>query len=257
MRIYLDLLMGLNFTVDYLLLLGARGLAGLHGGKWRCAGAAALGAMYAGVCLLPGLRFLAGWCWRLGVLLVMGAWAFGPERKGWKAVALFALLTLALGGLCAQTALGDGWQALLCAGAVWALSVLGSGNETGGREYVPVEVTYGSRSVSVVALKDTGNGLKDPITGESVLVLGPEAAKVLLGLNMSDLTDPPGALLRHPGMGLRLVPYHSVGSRGMLLAGKFEKVTIGGKRRCALVAFAPERIGAGDKFQALAGGAVG
>ena len=60
MRIYLDLAVLLNFLVDGLLLLGTNRLAG-HPPQWRrCALAAAVGAIYGGVCLLPGLRFAAG-----------------------------------------------------------------------------------------------------------------------------------------------------------------------------------------------------
>ena len=42
----------------------------------------------------------------------------------------------------------------------------------------------------------------------------------------------------------------------MLLAKRFENVRIGEKQGTALVAFAPDRIGVGQMYQALAGGSV-
>ena len=63
--------------------------------------------------------------------------------------------------------------------------------------------------------------------------------------------------MKDPGRGFRLVPYRSLGTDGgMLIAKRFTDVRIGQKRTRALVAFAPERIGQGDVYQALAGGAI-
>ena len=59
----------------------------------------------------------------------------------------------------------------------------------------------------------------------------------------------------NPGRGLRLIPYNSVGQPGgMMLMKRFDNVKMGDKKGSALVAFAPERIGAGQVYQALAGG---
>jgi len=64
-------------------------------------------------------------------------------------------------------------------------------------------------------------------------------------------------LASHPMPGLRLIPYHSVGQgEGMLLAKRFEQVTVGKRTRSALVAFAPEGLGRGDVYQALTGGVI-
>ena len=65
MRVYLDLVMGLNFLVDLLLLLGTNRLSGFPAGWKRTVPAAALGAMYSGGCCLPGFYFLGNTFWRL------------------------------------------------------------------------------------------------------------------------------------------------------------------------------------------------
>ena len=62
-------------------------------------------------------------------------------------------------------------------------------------------------------------------------------------------------MARQKQPGLRLIPYASVGQRGgLLLAMRFRDVKLGGKDGSALIALAPEPIGRGEGFQALAGG---
>ncbi len=255
MTVYLDLVMGLNFAVDFLLLLGTNRLAGFPPGLARNAWASALGAVYAAWCLLPGWGFLGNSLWRLVFLGLMGTVAFGLRADAWKRTGIFVLLSMALGGM----ALGLDHRGipalLLAAGGIWFLSRISFGGRIGGREYVEVTVTEGERSASVVALRDTGNTLTDPITGEQVLILGPEAAFKLLDLGEAELLSPLETLVHHPGRGYRLIPYRAVGRGGsMLLAKRFEFIKIGNIQRSGIVAFAPERIGMGQMYQALVGG---
>ena len=96
MRIYLDLVMGLNFLVDFLLLQAASRLSGFPTDPWRAAAAGVLGAVYSGMCLLPGFSFLGNLLWRLVSLGLMGAIAFGIRPDALKRTGLFLLLTMAL-----------------------------------------------------------------------------------------------------------------------------------------------------------------
>ena len=57
MEVYLDLVMGLNFLVDFLLLLGTNRLSGFPLRASRCALGALLGSVYSGACLLPASGF--------------------------------------------------------------------------------------------------------------------------------------------------------------------------------------------------------
>ena len=257
MRIYMDLVMGLNFAVDLLLLLAANRLSGFPTGIGRAAAAAVLGAVYASAALLPRFSFLGSSFWRLIFLGLMGAIAFGLNKSACRRTGIFVLLSMAMGGI----ALGLEGRKLpvliLSALGVWFLSRVSFGNRVGGREYAAVTVTEGERCASVIALKDTGNSLRDPITGEQVLVLGPEAAEKLLDLKPEQLRCPMDTLLSRPGLALRLIPYSTVGQPGgMLLARRFASVRVDGRERSALVAFAPEKIGVGSMYQALAGGNI-
>lgn len=256
MTVYLDLVMGLNFLVDYLLLLGTNRLAGFSSGGWRLPAAAALGAVYGGACLLPGFRFLGNLLWRLVSLTLICVLAFGWGRSAWKRCGVFLILTMALGGMSLRLHRGSIPALALAAGGLWLLCRVAFGGQVGGREYVPVEISSGSKTLRLLALRDTGNQLRDPITGEGVVVIAPEAAGHLTGLTRQELADPMGTLAARTVPGLRLIPYHSVGKEGgMLLGMRFPKVTVDGREGRAVVAFAPG--GMEDTVaQALIGGTV-
>lgn len=255
MIIYLDLVLALNFAVDFLLLLGTNRLAGFPPGWLRSAGAAVLGALYGALCLLSGFSFLGSTLWRGIFLGLMGIIAFGMNKSAWKRTGIFILLSMAMGGIALGLGSAEFPMLVLSALGVWLLSRIGFGGVVGGREYLPITVAEGDRSISVIALKDTGNSLRDPITGEQVLILGPEAAGRLLELDPEQLCRPLETMMGQSGRGLRLIPYSSVGKTGgMLLAKRFSNVKMGKVRGSALVAFAPERIGVGQVYQALAGG---
>lgn len=255
MTVYLDLVLGLNFAVDFLLLLGTNRLCGFPAGMLRSSAAALLGAIYATGAMFPRFSFLGSTFWRLVFLGLMGVVAFGLNRSAWKRTGIFVLLSMAMGGIALGLRKTDIPALLLSAASVWLLSRIGFRGSVGGKNYIPVTVKHGDRSTSVIALMDTGNSLRDPITGEQVLILGPREAEKLLQLSSDDLRHPLETLVSHPG--LRLIPYNSVGQPGgMLLARRFEDVTLGQRHGSAVIAFASETIGTGQVYQALAGGSI-
>lgn len=248
MSVYLDLVMILNFLVDFLLLLGTNRLSGFPMGARRAALAAGLGALYSGACMLPGFRFLGNTLWRLVSLGLMASIAFGWNRSTIKRGGIFVLLSMALGGIALGMGQGSFPMLVLAAMGVWLLCRIGFGGSVG-QEYVPVEI----EQLKLIALRDTGNTLRDPVTGEGVLIVSADAAWHLCGLTEAQLQHPMETMLTVSGF--RLIPYRAVGQPGsMLLARKFEHVKIGDRRGSAIVAFAPEQIGRGECYQALAGG---
>lgn len=256
MEVYLDLVVLLNFLVDFLLLLGTNRLSGFPAARGRTALAAALGAVYSGCCLLPGFRFLGNTLWRLVSLALMAGIAFGWNRSVVKRSGVFILLTMALGGIATSFGRGDFLTLVLAAAGVWLLCRVAFGTGVGDKEYVPLELTYGQKREKLLALRDSGNTLRDPITGEQVLVVGAEVAYRLTGLTQQQLGKPLETLAQRPVPGLRLIPYRAVGQGGgMLLALRFEQVKVGSRSQSAIVAFAPEGLG-GGMYQALTGGAL-
>ena len=250
MTVYLDLVMGLNFLVDLLLILGTNRLAGFPAGGKRSVLGALLGSLYSGACLLPGFFFLGNPIWRLVSLVLMGSVAFGWNPGALRRTVVFLFMSMALGGIAISFGRGDAGGVVLAAAVVWLLCHVGFGGSMG-QTYVPVEIRHGGKTVKLLALRDTGNTLRDPITGERVLVISGDAARQLTGLNGYQLSHPIETATQAGGY--RLIPYHSVGqSGGMLLAKRFSDLTIGGHTGSAVVAFSPELIGRGAVYQALA-----
>ena len=255
MVVYLDLVILLNAAVDFLLLLGTNRLTGFPMGIKRLIPAALLGGIYGGVCLLPEFHFLGNILWRIVTLAGMSVIAFGLNFSALRRCGIFVLLTMALGGMVSNFRSRDFVWILLGAFCIWGLCKVGFGSGTVGRNYVPLQIHHNGKIVHLTALRDTGNSLKDPITGENVLVVGGKAARELSGLTEAELCSPLETMTRRKQPGLRLIPYASVGQgAGMLLAMRFRDVKLGGKHGSALIALAPESIGRGEGFQALAGG---
>ena len=251
MEVYLDLIVILNFLVDFLLLLGTNRLSGFPLSAKRCALASGLGGIYSGACMLPGFRFLGNTLWRIVSLSLMAVIAFGWNRSAVKRGGVFVLLSMALGGIAVSFGKGEFLTLVLAAAGVWLLCRIAFGDTVGGREYVPITLTYGGNTASVTALRDSGNTLRDPITGEAVTVLSPDLGEKL-GIPGEVLRDPAGAMLP----GLRLIPARTVGGGGLLAAVRCDSVTIGGRAVGTLVAFAREDFGNGE-YQALTGGSYG
>ena len=257
MEVYLDLVMLLNFLVDYLLLMGTNRLSGFPLGISRCAYGALLGSIYSGACLLPGFRFLGNLLWRIVSLALMGVAAFGCSRNSVKRTAIFLLLSMALGGLVLSLGRNDFGALALAALLCFGLCRICFGNTIGSREYVPLTLTYGGQCASIIALRDSGNTLRDPITGQQVLVVSGSVGQRLTGLTEDQLRHPLETLAQRPIPGLRLIPYKAVGQNGGFLLGvRMEQIKVGDSVTDAVVAFAAEDFGRGEVYQALTGGAL-
>lgn len=256
MVIYLDIVMLVNFLVDLLLLIAANRLCGYPLKLSRAVLSAGIGAVYAGMCILPGFRFLGNVFWRLVVLGLMGAVAFGWNRTILRRSVIFVFLSMALGGIALGLGNGGILALLAAAGGVCILCFVGFRGGASPKELVTVRLTYRGTTRELVALNDTGNALKDPITGQAVLVAGADVAKQMLGLTREQLLTPIETMAQSEISGLRLIPYRSVGNaNGMMLAVRMDQVVIGRQQVSNLVAFAPQILGAGE-FQALAGGVL-
>lgn len=248
MPLYLDLLMLLNFLVDFLLLVGTNRLAGYPPLVKKALAAAVLGGLYGGACVLPGFLFLSNTLWRIVSLLLMAGIAFGFHRESLRRCVLFVLLSMSLGGIAIGVGGGGMLPLLLSAVAVCGMCRFGFCG-TAGKQYLPVEIN----GICFTALRDTGNTLTDPLTGQQVMVVSAGVAGRLLGLHPRELLDPVTAMKRVSGC--RLLPYHCVGnSGGMLPVKRFEDVKVGRWRGSCLVAFAPNELGNGKRYEALTGG---
>ena len=280
MTVYLDLLFGLNTLINYLLLRGSAALGGYPAKPGRLAAAAGLGGLYAVAAVLPGLQGLQGMAFQAICAGLMLLAAFGWKRNTVKQGLFFFALSFALSGavlLAVQIVEPDcmflGGRAyyavstpalLLLSGLSYALAAVvlaGCGAHTGG-DIVTVRLTLDGRQISLRALRDTGNTLRDPLTGQPVLIVSRRALPRLLpGLTQTETLDDPAGLLpalswQYPKLRFCLVPYRAVGvETGLLLAVRC-RLQEGKHSRPALAAFSPTEVSVGGEFEALWGGKV-
>lgn len=257
MTVYIDVVMLLNFVVDFLLLAGADMLCG-YPPRWiRTVSAAFIGGIYGGACLLPQVRFLGNTFWRVVSLCLISWIAFGFHKSALRRGIVFVLLSMALGGISLGLGNGGFWTLAGAAAVVAVMCVVGFRGRIGVASYVPVELLHDGKKIHFTALCDTGNALRDPLTGRSVLVVGSEIALQLTGLTPQQLKSPSEAILTAGLPGLRLIPYCAVGQPGSLLLGmRVQNARIGKWRGSAVVAFAPEKLNADGAYQALTGGVI-
>ena len=159
---------------------------------------------------------------RCGVCLCVALTAFGQKsgRQLWRLCGLFTGATLVLGGCMLALSLALRREGMLQNGflyseisapvmfisfpAVYLLStyVLGRGRADVGRSTRELRFLLGERSLSLRALNDSGNLLRDPFSGSRVIVLSAGEAAALFPEKAAELLrrggDPEGPVRRAP-----------------------------------------------------------
>ena len=282
MTVYADEAFLLNGAVDYLLLVCAAKLGGGRIARLRLLAAAVFGGLYAAAALFAPLGVLQGLPTKLMSLAVMLLIAFGVSRETLRTGLLFLAAVCAFAGAAVLAAQLFGTGVLvLPGGTFYAVSVLGllllagllyllcytvfSCTAQHGGEIRPLTLLYGGNQAPIRALHDTGCTLRDPMTGERVLVAEAGALQALLPdipITPAALADPAELLLRlktrDPALPARLLSYRSVGTQaGLLLCLRCEAQEGTGEQKRCLAAFSPTPVSDGGSYHALIGGEIG
>ncbi len=277
MVVYLDRVFALNGLLDYALLVVCGTVTATPLRRRRILPAAALGGLYACLTLTGSLRFLGTAPMQLVAGFLLCVLAFGTGRGLFRRLLVLLLLSAAFSGVVlALTGLFSAPASLVGSRVYYPVSlgtlVLTAGGAFGvmrwalrrlrhqGGDIARVKVRLRGRTADFTALRDTGNTLRDPVSGSPVLVADRSIfLKLLPELKDGDLSRPAELLAeaRVLGAGPRLIPYRTVGvSRGMLLALRPEDVEINGEKEAMLVAFSPVPVSDGGGYEALLGGTV-
>lgn len=274
MTVYIDLVFVLNFCVNYLLLRGTARLGASASRRRNAVGAAALGAIYAVLVYLPQFVWMRQFLMKLVVAALMLLTAFGAKRSTLRLSAVFAALSLALCGAVygVQSLQGKPFlyqnsllypvsfaSLLLTAFAVSLACRLFLPRLThAANSIVPVTLQMNERTVRLSALRDSGNTLVDPISGNSVLTAHWSAAAKLLPekLKSEDFAAPSVLALRLKHYAPRLIPYRAVGIESGLLLALPCKITLDNRTGMGLVAFSPTPLSDGGAYDALTGGSI-
>ena len=257
--IYADSVFLLNLIADYLLSLVSARTCALVLKRGRYLTSAAIGAAYSVAVYLPGLGFLSRPAVMLCVGLLMCLVSFGGETRLFKCCVVFFAVSAAFGGAIWGLLLASGGimpasgRVLLLAFAMCyaLLSLVMRGTAAiPERARAEVSVTLGGKTAYFFALLDTGNVLTDPIDGAGVMVASSNAVAPLFSSVLP--SDPIALVTQVPEIAgrARLVPFSSVGGRGMLGAFRPDCVTVDGKKKGKIL-IAVSDSASGNGFDAI------
>ncbi len=233
-HVYIEQVLLDNFVMDFSLLLCARILAGRRQSYLRLLAAAALGAIYA--CLMPIAGILDFLPFKLGLPCVMAVIAFASkaQRGFWTPALIFIGGTLLAGGAAMGLTYLFNADMLAVPGGFFTAGGVSSGIVLGisaaflsaiglicfikkRRRIISGEaqfiVTFDGRTASLHSFIDSGNCLKDAISGLPVAIASRKAVEPLLNDEINKLLN--GEISQTP-IGIYVIGYKSVGDGGIL-----------------------------------------
>ena len=292
--IYLDVLVVLNWFIDYLLLSSTARILRLPFKRWRLVLGALLGGISSCLIFLPAMPFWLSLLVKLvaGSLIVLAAFPWLGIRAYGKQMLVFLVISAAFAGIATAVWFFAAPAGFLVAnGVVYfdvpplllvGLTVLSYAcirlYDRFIRKKAPVNREFrlpldaGEGEVTLRALCDTGLHLTEPFSGSPVIVVRQPAVYHHLTPALQEalsLQDPPGEPFYPSGTDaaqavasrLRMVPYQTVGGKGLLPAFQVKKAKIAAPGRPdkditgVYIAMTPE-IGRGE-YEALFGCDIG
>jgi len=282
--VYADTVFVLNAIADYFLLLVTARLSGIALNRRRYFIAAFVGGAYALAVFLPGGVFLSAPAVKIVMGILLAVIAYGNERNLFRLTILlfivscgFAGAVLGLSLLLGEIPVVNGvfytdintriLAAAFAAGYLLVIVVFRAvAHHRIQAELLPVIIWIQGKKAELYALRDTGNDLRDAVSGQSVLVVGLRKLNTILPGNTAEfmqekyLRKPDEILERFrskaPELRPQLMPYRTIGSsNGILLTIRVDLAEIGGISYPGLrFALAPLELE--NEYGALWGGEV-
>lgn len=250
--LYADVLFAINFSMDFISLWAAALLGCKPRRALRMSAAAAFGGIYAVVSIVIGVygpwqyifaavaSFLMcllsfGICGGLRGLLKQSAliWGCGALLGG----LMTAVLSLGRGGtVYTGSSSGSIWigAAAAAAGAVYITVRLITAKKGAGP--LPLCIEYAGNRIRLNALCDSGNLMRDPISGDPVILLSAVLGRKLVGSeNARALLACDAEKLSERGIRFRVIPMKNSCGGTLCAAFRPDKVTVGSGRRVQTV----------------------
>ncbi|NLK51675.1 MAG: sigma-E processing peptidase SpoIIGA [Syntrophomonadaceae bacterium] len=261
--IYLDVVFLINLIMDYAILWATARLGHIPASQKRLLAGAFVGAFYCIALLIPGLNFLYSLLFRFLLSLVIVGVAFAPltPLKFLQACGYFYLVAFTMGGAMlggiyllstnpeffgTLNRLGlrlinisSAWLLVALAAAVvlgkWGMLLV---KRVLARNFfqVPLTICLGGRDLTISALLDTGNQLKDPLTQAPVIIAEYTAVEPFLPDDLKSLFQHSQEIdLKQIAEEIsnsvwssrfRLIPFSSIGkNHGMLLGLRPDEIS--------------------------------
>ena len=241
-QVYIDLYFLINTSMDLLCLMITASLLHRKVRRWRAVLAAAVGGGYAVLALLFGSAGLLGFLTDCALAFILCAITFAEKKTTLtfllKTALVNVLTSMILGGVMTglyallnrldlplDALQGDGLS-------VWTFALLtllaGIATLRGGKflgfsrrtKSVTVQAVLFDREVTLCAFVDSGNLLRDPLSGKSVIVAERKKIKHLLPPALHSAPASLDPLLQDPKLArrLRLIPTKTATGDSMLVA---------------------------------------
>jgi stage II sporulation protein GA (sporulation sigma-E factor processing peptidase) len=246
--IYIDALafrLIFEMFMDYILLWATAEIARIRTSRLRLLLGGIVGAAYSAWIFFSKNELIAGYQYvvqspvKIAFSLIMLAIAFCPIswRKFLNATAILYLIAFMSGGAAIATVYftRGNWIVvdIVAIGTILIVAELGWGiiQKRIWKDlfHVPIEIRFEDRCLAVEALVDTGNRLRDPLTGTPVVILESSAMKQVIPDDLKDITELLDAgdftglseRLRNSSWSskFRIIPYASIGKERGLLIG--------------------------------------
>ena len=235
--IFIDLLVIINLYITFFLLKGTQVFLQRQVSVRRTFLGALIGGASSLVILLPPIPFVFSCTIKLTVGLVIVLAVFGFKGGYFKNAFVFVVINIIFAGLTLMlwffaAPLGmeynNGYAyfdisftmllytTAASYGLIRGLRYLIDVKDVGEREY-QVRITSNGTSVTLSAVADTGNMLIDYFTGARVIVCPYESVKAVV---------PHGIFDAEPPIGVRLLPYNTISSSGLIPTFKPDEVTV-------------------------------
>ncbi|MBQ4040608.1 MAG: sigma-E processing peptidase SpoIIGA [Oscillospiraceae bacterium] len=268
--IYIDFLFLINTAANYLLLLASAKICDIYALRRRIFLGALLGGIYSVIASVPNYEYLNTLAAKALCAIAMTLFAFGFRKSFLRILCIFITVSAALGGIVYAVSLGSsgvfsppGLRSLALS-FVLSLGIIAivfrrTGKTTA--ETHKIHISCFGNSIELTAIVDTGNSLKDPISGAPVVIIGTDEIKPLLPRELYRLIStlkPAEAMEALSGTvhadKFRLLPYSAVGiENSMLLALRADVKIDGETAPKTLVALSPTKVSDGGAYSALMG----
>lgn len=232
--VYIDVLITVNIFVDFFLLLCTKRLLNIRAKLWRLIAGSVTGGFFSLSALLPrmpfGLNLLSDLL--IAAVMILTAFGFGGAKRFLRRVAVCFALSFGFCGLMMfiyTTFEPEGMEiyndtvyfnispflliilTLICYYTLRLIKRLTKG--VCGKSACNIEITLNGGTVCFCAAVDTGCTVKEPFSGDYVIIAESE---ILRDLHLDDAT-------------IRVIPFESLGGEGYLRGYKAERVRIDGR----------------------------
>ena len=251
-ELYVDVLFLVNFMMDYILLLIVRKMLQCTVTHGRiCLGAVVGSLLTCLVVVLPipyAMIKLILFHVLVNTCMIRVGLKIKTIRSFLKAIIMLYIGSFLLGGIMEvvrqYVSVGSFFLVVAIAGYYLVLGIwkFVAYMQRWNQFHCRVDLYLGSEKYQIKGMIDTGNGLRDPISGKPVNILDRHTARTLFG--EEHLKD------------VRYIPYQSIGKKaGVLPAVQFERMCIMKDTECwverPLIAISEETISKGGEYEMI------